>query len=211
VVPTRVLLPRALCLALALLAFTLPSPSAVAESRCAAAKLRAAGSYAAGLARCQAKATAKGAALETVCVAKVQSKLLAAFGKAEAKGDCLTLGDVVPVQDVLDDPASEAFEILLPPAARRCCQTAGACFWAEDVSECEVPGVTIGELGSVCNGETRTCVPPPPVGVGTCCEDVSVPALSEPTCYGNPMLACSVFNATEVEDSICHRSKRCLR
>jgi hypothetical protein len=211
VVPTRVLLPRALWLTVALLAFGLPPASATAGSRCAAAKLKAAGAYSAGLARCQAKATAKGGALDTLCVAKAQSKLLAAFGKAEAKGDCLTLGDVVPVQDVLDDPAGEAFEILLPPVARRCCQVAGYCFWAEDEAECSQPGVTLGEVGSVCNGETRTCVAPPPVGVATCCENVTVPALSEPTCVGRPMLSCAVLGGDEVVDSLCHRSKRCLR
>jgi hypothetical protein len=207
----RIPLSRALWLVLALLAIALPPAPAIAGSRCAVAKLQAAGAYASGLAKCRAKATAKGAALDTTCIAKVQSKLLAAFTKAEGKGDCLTLGDVVPVQDVLDDPASEAFGILLPPVARRCCQTSGACFWAEDVTECEVPGITIGEVGSVCNGETRTCVPPPPVGEGLCCEEVSVPELSEPSCFGNPMLSCAVLGGTPVADSVCHRSKRCLR
>lgn len=210
-VRTRVLLSRALWLVLALLAIALPPVPAVSGSRCAVAKLQAAGRYASGLAKCQAKATAKGAALETTCIAKVQSKLLSAFTKAEGKGDCLTLGDVVPVQDVLDDPASEAFEILLPPVARRCCYNAGACFWAEDATECEAPGVTIGEVGSVCDGETRTCVPPPPVGEGLCCEEVSVPALSEASCFGNPMLSCGALGGVEVDDSVCHRSKRCLR
>jgi hypothetical protein len=211
VAPTKLLLPRSFLWTAALLAALLPPAPSEAGSRCAVAKLRAAGSYTAGLAKCQAKATAKGAEISTLCVAKVQSKLLAAFGKAEGKGDCRTLGDLVPVQDVLDDPANEVFEILLPPAARRCCSHAGACFWAEDAAECEQPGVTIGELGSVCNGETRSCVPPPPVGVGLCCEEISIPALSAETCFGNPMLTCGVLGGVTVDDSVCHRSKRCLR
>jgi hypothetical protein len=196
--------------AIALAAAALASPAS-AGTRCAAAKFQAAGRYLDGLAKCQAKATAKGAELDVLCIAKVQSKLQSAFAKAEGKGDCLTLGDLVPVQDVVDDPAGEAFEILLPPPARRCCYTPGGCFYAEDVAECEVAGVTVGEVGSVCNGETRICVTPPPVGSGTCCEDVSFPALSAPTCVGRPMLTCQILGGTEVEDALCHGSKRCLR
>lgn len=187
------------------------APPAAAGSRCAAAKFQAAGRYLDGLAKCQAKATAKGTEPDVLCIAKVQSKLQSAFAKAEGKGDCLTLGDLVPVQDVVDDPAGEAFELLLPPPARRCCYTPGGCFYAEDVAECEVAGVTVGEVGSVCNGETRVCVPPPPVGSGTCCEDVTLGALSAPTCMGRPMLSCTALGGTEVEDSLCHASKRCLR
>jgi hypothetical protein len=210
-VELRGVLLRGVSLTLVLLAASLEPEAAQAGSKCAAAKLRAAGAYVDGLARCQAKAAAKGIDLDTACIAKVQSKLLSAFAKAESKDDCRTTGDLVPVQDVLDDPASEAFEILLPPAARRCCQDAGACFWAEDASECEQAGVTVGPPGSVCNGETRTCVPPPPVGQGTCCEEVSFSGISGETCAGRPMLACSILGGLEVPDSVCHRSERCLK
>jgi hypothetical protein len=200
----------ALALGWALLAASLAAPAS-AGSRCAAAKFQAAGRYLQGLAKCQAKATAKGGEVDPLCIAKAQSKLASAFAKAEGKDDCLTFGDVAPVQDVLDDPAGEAFEILLPPRARRCCYNPGGCFWAEDVSECETAGVSIGEPGSVCNGDTRECVPPPGVGSGTCCEDVAPAGFAQPTCVGRPMLACNVIGGTEVPDSICHGSKRCLR
>jgi hypothetical protein len=206
---TRALCRPALALALALLAASLAAPAS-ADSRCAAAKFQAAGRYLQSLAKCQAKATAKGAEVDPLCIAKAQSKLATAFDKAEGKDDCLTVGDVAPVQDVLDDPAGEAFEILLPPLERRCCANPGGCFWAESVADCDNAGVP-GEPGSVCNGDTRECVPPPGVGSGTCCEDFTPGGLAEPTCVGRPQLTCAVLGVTEVPDSICHGSKRCLK
>ena len=200
----------ALAVGSALLAASLAAPAS-AGSRCAAAKFQAAGRYLQALAKCQAKATAKAAEVDPLCIAKAQSKLAAAFAKAEGKDDCLTFGDAAPVQDVLDDPAGEAFAILLPPPERRCCFDSGGCFWAADVSECQTAGVSVGTPGSVCNGDTRECVPPPGVGSGTCCEDVALGGFVQQTCVGRPMLACSVLGGTEVPDSICHGSKRCLR
>jgi hypothetical protein len=199
----------ALLAATALVAAALAAAPAGAGSKCAAAKYKASGRYVAAFAKCQAKATAKGAEIDLLCVAKAQSNLASAFAKAEGKDDCLTLGDVVPVQDVLDDPVGEAFEILLPPVSRSCCRSPGGCYWVEDAAECA--GVaTLGEAGSVCNGETRECVPPPPVGSGTCCEDVTVLGVSEPTCVGVPMLTCSILGGTAFPDSFCHPSKRCF-
>ena len=67
------------------------------RSRCSAAKLKAAGAYAAATAKCEAKAVRKGVPTDVLCLGRAQSKLQRAFEKAEKKGDCLATGELAAV------------------------------------------------------------------------------------------------------------------
>jgi hypothetical protein len=71
--------------------------------RCAAAKLKAAGSVASKLLGCHASAVKRGLAVDGECLAKAHDKLTSAFTKAEAKGGCASSGDATTVTGSLDD------------------------------------------------------------------------------------------------------------
>jgi hypothetical protein len=66
--------------------------SAAAQSKCSSAKAKTAGKHAAGLGKCRAKAIGKGTPVDPACTTKENGKVAPAFGKAEAKGDCLAPG-----------------------------------------------------------------------------------------------------------------------
>jgi hypothetical protein len=71
--------------------------------RCAAAKLKAAGSSAAGLLNCHASAVKRGLVVEGACLAKAHAKLASAYTKTEGKGGCASTGDAATVTTSLDD------------------------------------------------------------------------------------------------------------
>lgn len=66
-----------------------PAPRA----KCAVAKRAAVIKKIAGKLKCQATADFKNQALDPLCIAKVESKFLKAFAKAESKNGCLRNGD----------------------------------------------------------------------------------------------------------------------
>lgn len=70
--------------------------------RCAATKLKAAGSVAAALLGCHASAAKRGDAVDGACLAKAHAKLTSAFTRAEAKGGCAG-GDATAIATRLDD------------------------------------------------------------------------------------------------------------
>jgi hypothetical protein len=71
--------------------------------RCAAAKLKAAGSTAAGLLNCHASAVKRGLAVDGTCLSKAHAKLTGAYTKAEGKGGCASTDDAATVTTSLDD------------------------------------------------------------------------------------------------------------
>jgi hypothetical protein len=103
---------RKLGLALAILAFVgFTERPAAAVSKCAAAKILAAGKKAAAKAKCHQKAQTK-LTLDPVCLAKAEAKFAGVFPKAESKADCLAPDGDAPaieatVDSFIDDLASE--------------------------------------------------------------------------------------------------------
>jgi hypothetical protein len=83
--------------------------------RCAASKLKATGKKASGLLGCHAKAAAKGIALDPGCIAKVEGKYNTAFGKAEAKGGCNTMGDATAIETKVDSFVNDVVSMLQTP------------------------------------------------------------------------------------------------
>lgn len=76
-----------------------PSPAA---SRCARAKLGAAGRLAHASLVCTARAWGKGPGAEAACVDRARSRLASAFRKAEGKHECLTTADATAVEGLVD-------------------------------------------------------------------------------------------------------------
>src|SRR5262249_40563791 len=71
-------------------------------SRCARAKLGAAGRLAHAGLQCTARAWGKGPGAEAACVDRARSRLASAFRKAEGKHECLTTGDAASVEGLVD-------------------------------------------------------------------------------------------------------------
>ncbi|MFN2427742.1 MAG: hypothetical protein ABR587_15000 [Candidatus Binatia bacterium] len=105
---TRHALPAALALAVCLTPLA-ASAAGTPDQSCRAAKLKAAGKYAAGLAGCESKAAIDASAPDAECLSKAATKIVNAFTKADTRGDSTCSGlepsssdDVVAlVDDVL--------------------------------------------------------------------------------------------------------------
>jgi hypothetical protein len=183
------------------------APGDEARSRCTSAKAKASGRYALARARCQAKAQRKGEPVDIVCLGKAQSKLQAAFPKAERRDDCETLGEHDDVRNKADGFLDLLFSILEAPPAL-CCQTALACFWAPDLTTCEAIGAP-GAPGSACSG-TGECTPPPAAD-GNCCESFDGGGLTDicvSSTLGEP--ACTASGAVFVPDAVCLPAQVCI-
>jgi len=71
----------------------------VPDNRCAGAKIKATGKKASCMLGAEAKAASKGGSPDTTkCVAKFEK----AFGKVEAKGECVTTGDQADIEAKVD-------------------------------------------------------------------------------------------------------------
>jgi hypothetical protein len=184
--------------------------AAGAQSKCAAAKLEAAGAYFDAVARCESKGAAKGAATDALCVAKAQSNLASRFAKAERKDDCLALGDTGPAQDVVDDGIGAAFDLLEEGTAETCCMlNGGACTLTLDAATCTngLSGVA-GAAGTVCD-IIGACVPAPGVA-GPCCARAVSP-FGE-LCLGGvavPKEDCENLLGHFSEEAMCHPTGLC--
>ena len=95
------------------------------ESKCLSGKLKGAGHAASSQVNCEAKAAAKGEAVDPECVAKAGEKLLKAFEKAENKDDCIGTGDDPAAQAVVDAFVQELLDTLNPPPAICCHRRTG--------------------------------------------------------------------------------------
>jgi hypothetical protein len=155
----------------AALAFSVAAPaSAQVDSKCLAAKYKAAGKRLSQEAACHAKAASKGVVVDPACLAKAQAKFATAFGKAEGKTDCVETGDQGVTEDVLEELA-EDLERTLSNSGGTCCVLGSQCFFADDATDCSLHSGTPGSEGSVC-GSGGTCVAPPATP-GACCEGTS--------------------------------------
>lgn len=190
--------------------WTLAAGQAGAQSQCASQKLNAAGGYFASFAKCLSKGTAKGLSPDPLCVAKAQTKLFSAFGKAERKADCVTLGDFLPVQDVLDDALPDLLEVTDPPPPV-CCEVSGGevCVATADAAVCTTLSGVQGAPGTVCSGN-GSCVPPGAVVTGACCDAV-IPIPIEGSCFSGPSAALSCQDEGAVlSQGRCHHSLGCV-
>jgi hypothetical protein len=87
-----------------------PSP----DARCAAAKIGATGLVTGRLLKCHAKAFKKGRGVDPACLAKAESKLVAAFARAEAPGGCLAVGDAAAMALKMRAVTAELVTDLVP-------------------------------------------------------------------------------------------------
>jgi hypothetical protein len=197
--------------ALAALAFWLAAPAAAqVESRCYASQMKASGAQAAAEAKCESKAAAKGEPVDPECLAKAAAKAAKALAKAEQKEDC-----IVTAPDAAVDAAVESFvlqlrDVLNPPPVS-CCEIIGSCFYAADPATCTGAPVsgTLGAEGSVCDGSTGDCLPPPATA-GGCCDDVSAAGVSF-DCVGGVFMAADCTGAGGTfSTGVCSPSGDCI-
>jgi cysteine-rich repeat protein len=73
-----------------------------AQDKCAGSKLTATGKKCDGKLKCVAKAAGKGVAVDGSCLAKAEARFATAFGKAESKGGCTTIGDAPALEAKVD-------------------------------------------------------------------------------------------------------------
>jgi hypothetical protein len=182
--------------------------SAQVESKCLSGKLKGAGGSAASQVNCEAKAAAKGQAVDPECVAKAEAKLQKAFEKAENKDDCIGTGDDPAAQAVVDAFVQELLDTLNPPPVI-CCQVSGGCYYAADAPGCAaIPGGVPGAVGSVCGG-TGTCAPPP-AAAGPCCDDLVAGGVPLDCANGTfDAGSCATAGGT-FSTAVCHPSGQCL-
>jgi hypothetical protein len=93
---------------------TLPGGTTREAGKCAAAKRKAAGKHASARLRCHAKAATKGTPPDGECLAKADGTFARAFGKAEAKGGCTTIGDADEVEAQADSFVDRVIALLAP-------------------------------------------------------------------------------------------------
>jgi hypothetical protein len=91
-----------LALAVGVLAFVATGGVAQAQNKCAGAKIKAACKKAQCILGLEAKSCSGGAPVDPAKLAKCISKYTSTFSKLEAKGGCLTTGDVQDIEDKVD-------------------------------------------------------------------------------------------------------------
>lgn len=186
-----------------LAAFT-PAP----EPRCAAAKMRAASVSAVRLAKCHAKALAKGRPVDPECTAKVHGKLVTAFTKAEAAGGCLASGDAGAIARRLGAAVQTVIAAVAPPqqgcvgscAGGAYCESASCpqppiCYSADALASMLMCGGVLDECcgfgscqdGSYCKAGGPAC--------DVTCLDASEP-LSQTICAGAFTPGCGIGTCT---------------
>jgi hypothetical protein len=183
--------------------------TASAQSVCAKMQWRVAAEGARATARCHAKAAATGAPVDPECVAAAAAKLSEKWAKATLKGDCPTAADAAAAQGRVDAFIDGIADLLTPPIPSRCCATGSACYAGPSIDggTClELLG-TLGAPGSICDGATGACVPPPGTG-GSCC---AFPQFS--MCTAGPTVppaGCVDVGGLDVPNAVCLESGACV-
>jgi hypothetical protein len=85
-----------------------------AALKCAALKIKAAGSKANDKIKCHATAFGKGQAIDPSCLTRANSKFANAFLKAQAKGGCATTGDAPTIEGIVDGLVDGVVSKLVP-------------------------------------------------------------------------------------------------
>jgi hypothetical protein len=191
------------------LALLVPSDGAAqVASKCLSAKYQAVGQFVKRDTACRAKAAKKGLAIDSACQQKAAAKLAKGFQKAEAKGDCLTTADLVPVQGVLEadlETYTNALEVKLG-----CCSLGGGlCSAMLSDADCVAYGGALGFPNTACDGATGNCVEEPVAG--GCCHDL-VESDTKLPCVGGAGASepsCAAGSGTFTADAVCANSGLC--
>jgi hypothetical protein len=144
---------------------------AAAQSKCQSLKFKAAGAVAKRKATCHARAAKEGTPVDAQCLADANDQLARKWFKADAMGDCVSTNDF-PAGISATDECLTAIDAVVdppPPFTSPCCNLGNSCAHGIDDASCvSFFSGTPGPAGSVCNGATGTCGPPP-AGAGRCC------------------------------------------
>ena len=90
--------------AIACFAFLAAVPGvALAQSKCTGGEIGAAGKKAGGKAKCWAKATGKGLAVDSLCLGNADTKFGASYSKAQSKGGCINSTDAGTIETKVDN------------------------------------------------------------------------------------------------------------
>jgi hypothetical protein len=137
--------------------------------RCTAAKLRAAGQKVQGKLGCHARGLLDGGGADAGCLAKVEAKFLARWGRIEGKGGCPVVGDAAAVEDRVDAFVADLVDALPPGTSTSTTTTT--------TSSC--PPTTAFYCGNFCPGPG----PPPLCPSGKTC----VVGETGCSCVGDPI------------------------
>ena len=91
-----------------------PATQDKAAVKCAASKIKAAGSKAEDKIKCHSTSFGKGQAIDPSCLTKANNKFANAFLKAEAKGGCSTTGDAATIEGIVDGMVDGVVSQLVP-------------------------------------------------------------------------------------------------
>jgi len=83
-------------------------------AKCAAAKQKAAAKKLSGKVKCHGNAIKKEITVDPACLTKAETKFETSFAKAEAKGGCVTTGDVDAIEALIDDTLAQLLDSLPP-------------------------------------------------------------------------------------------------
>jgi hypothetical protein len=175
-------------------------------NRCAAAKLKATGKKSKTKLGCHAKAVKQGGTVDPACLSKAEARFVAAFAKAEARPPCLTTGDSVEVEDLVDDLVDGA--VAGSPTTTTSTTLGPVC--GDGVLDPATESCDGADFASFCDSGRTGCVPPGnpnectcclPPGVSSqiqylCCDgqpsffDVSLQSWTCPTCEGSTFPQC---------------------
>lgn len=178
------------------------------ENRCASVKLKATGKKVKTKLGCHGKATRKGSAVDSQCLAKAEALFSSSFAVGEAHGPCLTTGDAGSIEDQVDDLVNDvvAATTLGTPmcgngvreGSEQCdtnpepiCQSSGrsGCFPAGHLEECKcctAPGETgLIDIGGQVPNECCDGQSPQPAGPGAYLCPGTCQTSSFPACGGS--------------------------
>lgn len=188
-------------------------------AKCAAAKQKNAGKTAAAKLGCYAKATKAGGAVDTACLDKAQAKLVAAFGKDEAKSPgCNAFGVVGAIGPRIDAfVASVLNGTPVATPATRCCYHGGSGYCADLASTNPAECGSFGEGSSgpalVCDGATGGCAEKRAPTATGCCDGFILPGPEPVTgiCFEGPGAAtqCASIFGTYHDGAKCLPSGGC--
>jgi len=137
------------------LATVLLGEDAVAQNKCAGAKIKAAGKKAKCLLDLEAKAAETGIAADPTKVQKCKSKLTSTFTKLEGKGGCATSGDAQAIEDKVDAFVADVAAELTEACPASGVSFAGNCWYLGTGNSPESCDDVCAAKGLTCN-ETAT-------------------------------------------------------
>ncbi len=95
-------------------------PTPASASVCVAKKIKAVGKKAFGKLNCQQKAAGKGEDVDSECIAKVETKFIDGFAKAQEQPDCQTTGDASTIETAINSFVNDAVTELRPRFPSKC-------------------------------------------------------------------------------------------